>query len=186
MRNIYQFGRKRYPIQLTRNDGVTLVLSMTADSGRIIYRDKIDTIIGIKHPGIYLGTDQFGVDWIAHHHYENGKPAIETLDAFAKGNQCFWDEREVFYNRHEIVYRAVEYWRNGKYYHWLRQNCQHFVNEVVQNKHYSEGVDKGADIAMGTGGFMLLAGLILGNKTLVQAGLVTTTVGGIAKIGNRV
>ncbi|HET9057860.1 MAG TPA: hypothetical protein VFN30_13525 [Chitinophagaceae bacterium] len=37
--------------------GNTSALYLTANSGKIIYRDKIDTLIGIKHPGIILGAD---------------------------------------------------------------------------------------------------------------------------------
>lgn len=185
MRKIYQFRRNRFPIHLTRTDGVALVLSMTANSGRIIYRDKIDTIIGIKHPGIYLGTDQFGEHWIAHHHYEHGKPAIETLDAFAKGNQCFWDDREVNYDQYTIVHRAIETWNNGLEYHWLRQNCQHFVNTVTQNRHYSEGVDEASNWAMILGGLAALAGHATGNKGLRNAGLFVAGGGVVGKIASR-
>ena len=44
-----------------------------ADIGKIIYRKKIDTLIGTPHPGIVLGEDIWGTVWIIHNHYKNGK-----------------------------------------------------------------------------------------------------------------
>lgn len=70
-------------IYLPTKDSGKLRLTITDNSGRIVYRNKIDTIIGIKHPGIELGIDQYGNRWIAHHHYENNVPAIESEQVFS-------------------------------------------------------------------------------------------------------
>jgi hypothetical protein len=176
MRNFYNMNRYRFYAGST-----AIALELSGDSGQIIYRDKIDTIIGIKHPGIILGTDQFGRTWVAHHHYEHGTPAIETLETFAKGMPVFYDDRPVSYNRATIVSRAFEAWKAGREYHWLMQNCQHFVNKVVNDEHRSDAADELADGAMISGGILALIGAIIGNKGLVTAGLAVTAGGAIGK-----
>lgn len=56
-------------VEITSNNEVSK-LQFTNDSGKIIYRDKIDSLIGIKHPGIILGTDIYGTVWVIHNHYQ--------------------------------------------------------------------------------------------------------------------
>ena len=175
--NLYQFSA---------SNGVLITLSLTHTSGSIVYRNKIDTIIGIKHPGVELGVDQFGRTWIAHHHYEHGHPVLETIELFGKGEQVFYDDRQFHYDRENIVYRAIQAWWSGEEYHWLRQNCQHFVNNVVHNEHRSDAVDQVSDGAMIAGGVLTLIGLFSGNKGLTNTGLAIAGAGVLGKGVSRI
>jgi len=153
----------------------------TADSGKIIYRYKIDTLTGVPHPGIVLGQDSWGTVWVIHNHYKNGCVLIEPLQDFAEGVQCLYDSRPVFYRKEDIIDRAIEHYLQKKEYHWLTSNCQHFVNNVAQGKHYSETVDKFGDAALFAGGVMALIGMLTNNKTVAQVGLGTLLAGGAGK-----
>ncbi|HWY33200.1 MAG TPA: hypothetical protein VNX68_01055, partial [Nitrosopumilaceae archaeon] len=106
-------------------EGQSSAIYMTELSGKIIYRNKIDTIIGIKHPGIVLGKDSWGTTWIIHNHYEIGRPEIVTLDEFTLGSTTFFDNRDVFYDPLTIIDRAIYFWYEKKEYGWLTHNCQH-------------------------------------------------------------
>lgn len=75
--------------------------------GKIIYRDKIDTIIGINHPGIILGNDAHGTTWVIHNHYGIGSPEIVSMEKFCEGAKFFFDLREAFYNTRQIIKRAI-------------------------------------------------------------------------------
>lgn len=173
--------------QITINrGGNTSALYLTADSGKIIYRDKIDTLIGIKHPGIILGADAWGTIWVIHNHYKIGHPQIVTLDAFSEGVTVFFDSRAVFYSPMEIIERAIYHWMHKREYSWLFNNCQHFVNKVTQNQNYSETIDRVGDNTMIGGGIVSLFGLLTGNKAAVQAGLTIAGVGVTGKILNRI
>lgn len=158
-------------------------LFASEDSGSIVYRDKIDTIIGIKHPGVVLGIDKWGTKWIAHNHFENGKSAIVSLDEFSKGETVFYDDREVAYDRHTIVKRAVRAWKGGVFYHWLKNNCQHFVNNITRDEHRSDTAERISNNVIGGGAILTALGLIMGNEGLVKTGLV---VGGAGLIGKGV
>lgn len=176
------YSLNKQNIFLPATNGETIVLSFTVNSGRIAYRDKINTIIGIKHPGIELGVDQFGYRWFVHHHYKNVKPSIEREDAFSMGVLIIYDNRPVLYNKYEIVERALNAWWFGNEYNWLWQNCQHFVSRVTNNKHESETLDRVADNLIGGG---LLAGAAAaagGKKELAQAALITAGIGGLIKL----
>jgi hypothetical protein len=92
---------------IVSKNGNTSLLYFTDNSGKIIYRDKIDTLIGIKHPGIILGVDNWGTVWVIHNHYQIGYPQIVTLNDFANGVAILYDSRTVFYNTSQIIKRAI-------------------------------------------------------------------------------
>jgi hypothetical protein len=167
-------------------NGITSALFFSEYSGRIIYRNKIDTIIGIKHPGIILGEDFWGTTWVIHNHYENGQVEIVTWDDFAKGESIFFDNRDLFYAPLEIVERAITFWIAKKEYNWLTYNCQHFVNDVTQNTKKSETIENLSNTSMIAGGIMTLFGLATKNKTLMKIGIGVTTTGAIVKGINRI
>ncbi len=148
--------------------GHTSALYATAVSGRIIYRDKVDTIIGIKHPGIVIGTDAWGTVWVIHNHYQIGHPQIVSYEQFSIGQKVFYDTRPVFYDREEIVARAVQHWVEQKPYHWLLNNCQRFVNEVARGTTSSETVDRVSNNSMIAGGILTLLGVAFKNKAMVR------------------
>jgi hypothetical protein len=166
--------------------GVTAALIITADSGRIIYRGKIDTVIGVAHPGIILGQDIWGETWVIHNHYLNGRTEIETLAQFCNGQEWFFDDRQVFYNRFEIIDRAITQWLAKEKYNWLTNNCQHFVNRVTRNEHKSDTIDRVSNNVMLGGGILALFGALTGNKTLRNIGLTVAGTGlagkGISRI----
>lgn len=166
--------------------GTSSALYMTADTGKIVYRDKIDTFIGIKHPGIVLGADAWGTVWVIHNHYKIGHPQIVSLDSFSEGVTVFFDNRSVFYSPIEIIERAIWHWQQKREYSWLFNNCQHFVNKVTQNQNYSETIDRVSDNTMIAGGIVSLFGLLTGNKTALQAGIGITGAGATGKILNRI
>ncbi len=171
----------RSSVSLPVQNGGSIVLSLTANSGRIVYRDKINTLIGIKHPGIELGVDQYGYKWYIHHHYKNIHPTIEREDTFSLGEPIFYDGRAVNYSRSQITERALAAWWAGKEYHWLWQNCQHFINKVTKDDAHSEAVDQVSDAAMILGGIAGLVGLLSGNKTLTRIGLGVAAGGAVGK-----
>lgn len=168
-------------VRITKG-GNTSALYLITDSGKIIYRDKVDTLIGIKHPGIVLGADSWGTVWVIHNHYKLGCPQIVTLDDFAAGNPTFFDKRPVFYSPLEIIERAINHYFEGIEYSWLYNNCQHFVNKVAQNKSSSETIDKVSDNIMLIGGLASLIGIITKNQTLVKTGFTITGVGATGKL----
>ncbi|HXA02365.1 MAG TPA: hypothetical protein VNW99_10280 [Cytophagaceae bacterium] len=171
----------RQNIHLTANDGTLIILNITSNSGRIAYRDKINTLIGIKHPAIELGTDPFGYRWFIHHHYKNINPIIEREDLFSLGEKIFYDDRTVSYDQFEIVERALIAWSNNKEYNWLWQNCQHFINEIASDKHTSESVNQISDAVLFISALTGLAGLFTGNKALIATAAGLGLAGGTAK-----
>lgn len=168
-------------LTLPTTNGGTILLTLTQNSGRIAYRDKINTIIGIKHPGIELGTDQWGYRWFVHHHYKNVRPTIDREDKFSLGEPIFYGDRPVNYSQSDILSRALNAWWFGKEYHWLWQNCQHFVNSVAKNEKNSDTIEEVSDAAMVLGGITSLIGLFSGNKALTHIGLSVGAGGAVGK-----
>ena len=161
-------------------------LYWTADSGRIVYRKKINTLIGIDHPAIILGEDGEGYLWVVHHHYRNTYPTVDRIDTFSLGENIFYDLREVCYDRYTIVERAIQHWMEAKEYNWLWQNCQHFVNGIACDNHQSEGVNDAANKGLIFSGILGLLGLATGNKAMVNIAIGTAVVSGAVKTLNYV
>lgn len=157
--------------------GCMVKIYMTSKSGKIVYRNKIDTIIGIIHPGIVLGEDQSGIVWVIHNHYKIGHPEIVTLEDFADGVDVLEDMRKVSYSPSEIVERAIECWNAKNQYSWLLHNCQHFVNKIVLNQNHSEAIDKIANGSLLIGAGISLYGALTGKRTLIKIGLTMAAAG---------
>jgi|GEM_PF-1791963 len=162
-----------------------LSIYLTPKSGKIIYRNKIDTLIGIIHPGIVLGQDRSGVTWVIHNHYKIGHPEIVTLEEFADGVDVLEDTRILFYNASEIVKRSIESWKEKKEYSWLFNNCQHFVNKVAMGKPHSEAIDKIGNGGLAIGGLLSLYGAFTNNRGLLKVGLAVGGAGLGIKVINR-
>ena len=168
------------------NNSINSELFYTKDSGKIIYRNKIDTLIGIKHPGIILGDDLCGTTWVIHNHYQIGFAEIVTFNSFAAGTEVFYDNRPVNYNPEEIIARAIDCWLSKKEYHWLFNNCQHFVNNIVRNKHSSETLNR-------VGNFLITIGLGTGSlavhrkrKEVLHLGIFLVGLGLLLKLLNNI
>lgn len=168
---------------INRNNS-TITGFFTMNSGRIIYRDKIDTVMGVKHPGIILGVSSNGKELVIHNHYKIGHAEIVTLDEFTAGSNYFFDCRKVFYNTRQIVERAIESWKERRPYTWLTNNCQQYVNRVVSNVNFSEAVDNGSNRAVLIGGAISIAGMITGNGTVIKAGFSIAGLGIVGKLLN--
>ena len=167
-------------VQITK-ENVSSGIYEIPESGKIIYRAKIDTFTDVPHPGIILGNDIWETIWIIHNHHKNGCVEIETIQEFSQGENIFYDPRPVFYSTQDVLDRAILHYLQKTEYNWLTNNCQHFINNVVQNVHYSETIDLLADRAMAAGGLAALCGAMIKNKHLLTAGLAVAGVGGLGK-----
>ncbi len=160
-------------------------ITYTKDSGKIIYRDKIDTLMGVTHPGIILGKNSSGQVMVIHNHYLIGHAEIETLDQFTQGSKHYFDTRKVFYNTKKIIERAIESWKEKKAYSWLTNNCQQYVNRAANGINFSEAVDKGSDTALVIGGLTTLFGLATKSGAAVKVGLSIAGLGVVGKTLNK-
>jgi hypothetical protein len=170
-------------VKVNRGDQSSF-LYYTKESGKIIYRDKIDTLIGIKHPGIILGKDIWNRLWVIHNHYQIGFPQIVPFNQFSIGTDVLFDKRPVFYNTSKIIQRAIDHWIEKKEYSWLFHNCQHFVNNITQNKYYSETINNVSNKAMIGGGILTLIGLMAEDSQIIKTGLAITGVGVAGKVAS--
>ncbi|HLG41026.1 MAG TPA: hypothetical protein VI461_15200, partial [Chitinophagaceae bacterium] len=92
---------------LVTKNGDVLEIYECIHSGRVITREKIDTLTKVFHPGIIIGEDQYGRRWVAHNHYLNKHPMFDLIEKFSEGKTWLWDPRSVNYDRDEIVERAI-------------------------------------------------------------------------------
>lgn len=111
-------------------------------SGLVFYRYKIDTVSNVKHPGIYLGVDAYGVEYYIHNHYETKKPTVVTSQEFSKGLPLYTFEVASLNRKEIVICNALNGVIEGKPYEAFTFNCQSFVNQVCNNVNKSEDVNK--------------------------------------------
>jgi hypothetical protein len=159
--NTYRLCSNR--IEIINNDRIFLIIHFTENSGKVYYRYKIDTISGIKHPGISLGVDTNGIGYFLHNHYLNGKAVIVTEQEFAQSKPLYPYMNKSSNDVQRVIETALYEAAKGQQYHPITYNCQTYVNIVVHNKRESEDVNKWAGITLGAAALIGL-GLILGGK----------------------
>lgn len=149
-----------------------LDLRVTNASGCVIDREKIDTIIGIRHPGIILGVDENNTMWVVHHHFKNRYPAIETIQQFAQGQPVYLVRSVIPHLQKTILQRALRYCSLKPVYDPLTQNCQHFVNWVITNQKTSDTIDEIAQNVFLGGALLAIIGAANKDKETLQKGLL--------------
>lgn len=129
-------------VVLVMTNGTVQTLNLHRLSGIVYYRFKIGTLSDVKHPGIYLGFNQYGHNYYMHNHYATGKPAIVTEQEFTQGEPLYLYEGTASNTQRNIVKIGLDQVLAGKPYSWLDYNCQTFVNQARINQNKSEDVEK--------------------------------------------
>lgn len=129
-------------IEIILANGQILNIRFTTETGKIVFRYKLQTISGVRHPGIVLGIDDNGQRWIIHNHYLYRRPVLETEIGFAKYQQLFYADQQPQIEYLAVIQNAMDEVQLAKSYHWLNYNCQSFVNKVCFNQLKSESIEK--------------------------------------------
>lgn len=165
-------------IELLSPEGSILTVYKTADSGRLVTRQKLQTIFGVFHPGIMLGKDENGTQIVIHHHYKHTVPVIHTISEYGDGAEVSFDDRDVHYSQHEILIRALQLWKEQASYDLFNQNCQHFVTKAACNEAYSESTHKGITWIL-IGIVVLLVLYVVYRSKNAALGMATIALGGL-------
>lgn len=176
---------RRLIVSVVTGAGERVEIYACEHSGRVITRKKRKTATGVYHPGIIIGKDAAGNWWVAHNHYQYGRPVFEKYSNYLKGGKGYWDNRKVYFDPGNIVARAICEIKKGKSYHAVSYNCQTFVNIVVQDKQYSESVNKLSGAAMFAGALVAVLGAASKNKTATVIGASVFGVGAGTNLYNR-
>lgn len=145
-------------VEIVKNDGNIFTIYFNEHSGKVYYRFKIGTLSKVKHPGIYLGEDAFGVGYFLHNHYHFGKAHITTTNEFIKGMPLYIYNEKCSNTPLQVIEIGLNEILRGESYKPITYNCQTFTNTACHNKR------KSADAEKWVGGILLggLALLVLG------------------------
>lgn len=145
-------------VVLHLSNGAQKWIKLDDRSGRIVTRQKVDTISNIMHPGIFLGTDYYtGKVYVIHNHYKYGSAYISTFSEYASGRPVYWQAEKCTNPPREVLEIGLKHAVSKKSYHPLEYNCQTFTNTACHNKPVSEDVEKWVGIAFG----VFFAGVIV-------------------------
>lgn len=122
---------------------------------------------------------------IAHHHIDDVIPTLVDEDIFANNEAIYYDQRPTKYDREQVIIRALKACAERRHYSWLWQNCQHFVNDIANNTHICEGLERGATKAIIGGIGLAFLGLLFKNNFAIAAGTAIVGAGAGTKVLNQ-
>ncbi len=139
MKNFYLYDNR---VEVVKNDGTILTIYFNENSGKVYFRYKIGTISQVKHPGIFLGVDKYGVGYFLHNHYQIGRADIVTQSDYTQGKPLYIYNEKCSNTSLKVLEVGLAQWKKGESYHFLTYNCQTFTNTACHNQRKSEDAEK--------------------------------------------
>ncbi len=155
------------PLVINYENGTTSSILLDNNSGRGIFRDKIDSLVNVKHTGIYVGTDTNTKQAIViHNHYNYGSAYVTDILDFARNKNVSWLTTGCENTPLQVITKALHHVQSGERYKPKSYNCQTLVNSACNNKRYSEDASRiatGVFCAVVIGSFFWLAPKLFSN-----------------------
>lgn len=139
MKNFYLYNDR---VEIVKNDGSIFTIYFNEHSGKVYYRFKIGTLSKVKHPGIYLGQDVYGVGYFLHNHYHYGKAHITTQNEFVKGMPLYIYNEVCSNPPLKVIEIALNEILRGERYKPVTYNCQTYTNTACHNQRKSADAEK--------------------------------------------
>ena len=125
--------------------------------------------IGYQHHGLYIGQNR------VIHLTSNSQIEIVSLSEFTDGNGYSIQKFHSKFSRQEIVERAMSRLGNDNY-HLVFNNCEHFCNWCIHDKHRSQQVNNATLTATSRGLAVAQASTVTTATGLVTASALTSSV----------
>lgn len=131
-------------------NGLNLLIILDGNSGRIVQRKKVGTLLKIQHTGIYLGKCFYsGERLFIHNHYRLGHASVVTEREYLQNQKISWKEGACSNSWFEVISIGLKHVISKRPYQWLNDNCQILTSTACNNKPYSEDVVKWGGRAIG-------------------------------------
>lgn len=148
-------------LELNFNNGTKETIYFTNDSGKVYFRYKIGQP-NVKHPGVFLGFNQCGVERWIHNHYNVGTAHIVQGDEFRKGMNLYVYKEYCINSQQTVIKKAMEHVMRSEQYKPYSYNCQTLVNDACNNQRKSEDAEAALKGVLATVAVVGLIGLIFG------------------------
>ncbi|MBX7243804.1 MAG: hypothetical protein K1X92_18835 [Bacteroidia bacterium] len=148
-------------VVLHHSNGLSQTIYFNANSGKLYWRYKIDTITNVQHPCIYLGKDARGRDYVIHNHYHYGSAFVDTWHGFSQGQTVYDNYLPSCKNPPlTIIQNALNQVILKKRYDVLSYNCQTTVNLACNNDPKSQSVDTWMPVLVAGMGVLVIGGIL--------------------------
>ena len=114
----------------------------------------------VQHHALYLGYDEYNYHYMCENLIGVGVKLTRVEDFF-KGVKHVTSIKKFTgdnFQRKQVVQRALT--KLGQPYHFINYNCEHFVNDVLQNNSTKNQVTTAFKVASGVALFFLVVTLI--------------------------
>lgn len=145
-------------LRIHYENGQILTVCLDKNSGRGIWRKKINSLMRVRHTGIYLGRClNTNTEIAIHNHYQYGSAYVTSMSDFARNEQVFWLNQHCENSPIQTISNALNLVKSGEKYKPLSYNCQTMVNSACNNQRTSQDVSRIISYAACT---LLLGGFI--------------------------
>jgi hypothetical protein len=159
MKNFYLYNDH---VEIVKNDGNIFTIYFNENSGKVYYRFKVGTISQVKHPGIFLGVDAYGVGYFLHNHYHFGRAHVITETEFVKGMPLYIYNEKCSNTPLKVIELGLKEILRGESYKPITYNCQTYTNTACHSQRKSEDADKWVGRAVLGGLALLVLGAAFG------------------------
>lgn len=149
-------------VEIVNNNGSISTIYFNVNSGKVYFRYKIGTISQVKHPGIFIGVDAYGIGYFLHNHYHFGKATIVTQREFAQGKQLYIYNEKCSNAPLKVIEIGLKEMLRGESYKPITYNCQTYTNTACHNQRKSDDADKWVGRAVLGGLALLILGTAFG------------------------
>lgn len=129
-------------VDIIENNDTMKRIFFNENSGKVYFRNKIGSIFGIKHPGIFLGVDLYGTEYFLHNHYLLGTASLVTGNDFKQGMPIGLYTLNYTNPPLMVIKIGLDEVLRKEPYKVVNYNCQDYVNLATNNQRKSESVEK--------------------------------------------
>ena len=157
---VTRYQMYNHAVRAFLSNGRFIDIYFNQDSGKVYYRWKTGTVVGIKHAGIYIGQDAAGNGYFFHNHYQQGFPHLVFYNDFTLGKELYLYNERCVNPWNTVVSNAFSHVVRREPFKLLSYNCQTMTNSACNNERKSDDAQKLlGGVAAGVGLFLLLGAI---------------------------
>lgn len=131
-------------VRLFLANGATKFIFFNEESGEVYARTQVQGINEVQYPGIYLGSDIDGNEYMIHNNIRTGVAEVVTLKEFAQRQKLSYYHFDYLEELMEVAELALNKVISSERFHFANYSRKTAANETAAGQKKSEVVTKWA------------------------------------------
>ena len=139
---IHSYKMYSNAVEVVLTTGEVKTIFFNQNSGKVYYRYKKDTVMQVKHTGIFIGTDRYGTQYWIHNHYKLGSAHLVTGYDFTLGMPIYIYNEKCVNAWNVVISKGFQHVLRQETFKMLTYNCQTMTNDSCNNQRTSADAGK--------------------------------------------